>query len=141
MQKLIYCLMALALTACDKDWDCFSSQKIHLSHLTIECMCEEVALLPSTDDTYTQHTYICSGYVENYSGVCHIEIWSDSNDLLSNDCTIKAWGDNTSFGFSFTTKMAHLDHHNCNFKVMVYDNEGNKIYQTMVVAKHSDDTN
>ena len=61
------------------------------------------------------------------------------HDLISDDCKIKAAGDNTSFNFSFTTKQAYLDHYDCNFIVKVCDNNGNVLYQSIVVATHPND--
>ena len=140
MKRFVYCLMATvaicSFSACEKE-EYYG--RTTLSHMTIECIVEEPSTPTSTGDYYYEHTYLCSGYLWNYTGVCHIEIWGNEHDLISDDCKIKAAGDNTSFNFSFTTKQAYLDHYDCNFIVKVCDNNGNVLYQSIVVATHPND--
>lgn len=137
MKSFFNSLMALAaicaLTSCENECN---DGRIELSHLTIECLVDEVSISPSTGEEYIEHTYLCSGYIEDYTGECQIEIWGNENDLLSDECKIKAAGDNTSFAFSFTTKQIYLDQLNYNFIVKVCNSNGETLCRTMVAATH-----
>ena len=91
-----------------------------------------------TGNEYIQHTYICSGFIEDYTGECRIEIWGNEDDQIFDDCKIKAAGDNTSFAFSFTTKDEYLDRPGWNFIVKVCNNNGKVLFRTMQAATHPD---
>ena len=138
MKKIINTLVALttifSLASCDK----FDFDEITLSHLTIECIVDEAAVSILTGNEYIQHTYLCSGFIEDYTGECRIEIWGNEDDQIFDDCKIKAAGDNTSFAFSFTTKDEYLDRPSWNFIVKVCKNDGKVLYRTMIAATHPD---
>ena len=58
--------------------------------------------------------------------------------LMSNDCKIKAAGDNTSFAFSFIEDFpVYRENPSWNYVVKVIDNNGNCLCQTLVVGKHT----
>ena len=138
MKKIINSLVALtaifSLASCDK----LNFDDITLSHLTIECIADEAAVSTLTGNEYIQHTYICSGFIEDYTGECRIEIWGNEDDQIFDDCKIKAAGDNTSFAFSFTTKDEYLDRPSWNFIVKVCNNNGKVLFRTMQAATHPD---
>ena len=140
MKKIINTLVALtaffSLASCDSDNFLFND--ITLSHLTIECIVDEATVSTLTGNEYIQHTYICSGFIEDYTGECRIEIWGNEDDQTFDDCKIKAAGDNTSFAFSFTTKDEYLDRPGWNFIVKVCKNDGKVLYRTMIAATHPD---
>ena len=138
MKKLIYSLVAIvavcSMTSCEKDWP---NNKVSLS-LEIECMTEEPFSSMVTGGNYIRHTYICNGYLHHYTGECSIEIWNEYDELLSNDCKIKAAGGNTSFAFSFIEDFpVYRENPSWNYVVKVIDNNGNCLCQTMVVGKHT----
>lgn len=139
MKKIINILAPFiaifSLASCENEFDI---DEITLSHLTIECIVDEVTVSTLTGNEYIKHTYLCSGFIEDYTGECHVEIWGNENDELFDDCKIKAAGDNTSFAFSFTTKDEYLDSPNWNFIVKVCDNNGKVLCQTMIAATHPD---
>ena len=127
------CAVMLFAVGCEKDWP---NNKVSLS-LEIECMTEEPFSSMVTGGNYIRHTYICNGYLNRYTGECSIEIWNEYDELLSNDCKIKAAGDNTSFAFSFIEDFpVYRENPSWNYVVKVLDNDNNLLCQTMVVAKH-----
>ena len=97
---------------------------------------DEAAVSTLTGNEYIQHTYICSGFIEDYTG--ESAIWGNEDDQIFDDCKIKAAGDNTSFAFSFTTKDEYLDRPSWNFIVKVCDNNGKVLFRTMQAATHPD---
>lgn len=137
MKKIINSLVALTaiftLASCEVE---YNFNKITLSHLTIECIAEEATVSTLTGNEYIEHTYLCSGFIEDYTGECQVEIWGNVDDEIFADCKIKAAGDNTSFAFSFTTKKEYLDRPSWNFIVKVCDNNGKVLCQTMQAATH-----
>ena len=67
MKRLIICLVALALTACEFEFS-INKQKIQIYELSVECVDEEV----TTTDTV--HTYLCEGVVGGYDGEFNIRV-------------------------------------------------------------------
>lgn len=133
LRNLLMCAVMLFAVGCEKDWP---NNKVSLS-LEIECMTEEPFSSMVTGGNYIRHTYICNGYLNHYTGECSIEIWNEYDELLSNDCKIKAAGDNTSFAFSFIEDFpVYRENPSWNYVVKVLDNDNNLLCQTMVVAKH-----
>lgn len=133
LRNLLMCAVMLFAVGCEKDWP---NNKVSLS-LEIECMTEEPFSSMVTGGNYIRHTYICNGYLNRYTGECSIEIWNEYDELLSNDCKIKAAGDNTSFAFSFIEDFpVYRENPSWNYVVKVLDNDNNLLCQTMVVAKH-----
>ena len=97
---------------------------------------DEATVSTLTGNEYIQHTYLCSGYIEDYTGECRVQIWGNEDDQIFDDCKIKAAGDNTSFAFSFTTKDEYLDRPSWNFIVKVCNNNGKVLFRTMQAATH-----
>ena len=132
-RNLLLCAVMLFAVGCEKDRP---NNKVSLS-LEIECMTEEPFSSMVTGGNYIRHTYICNGYLNRYTGECSIEIWNEYDELLSNDCKIKAAGDNTLFAFSFIEDFpVYRENPSWNYVVKVLDNDNNLLCQTMVVAKH-----
>lgn len=137
MKKLIYCLVALAFTACEFDFS-INKPRIEIYELSIECINEEVITIPgSAPATMNWHTFSCQGVVGGYEGDFYIQILYNTNQVAYTSPHMTMSGNRLPFIFTFDPKKHQLDKPNLCLTVE-FIGGGNKILAstTVFVTKH-----
>ena len=137
MKRFIYCLMALAFTACEFDFS-INKPRIEIYELSIECINEEVITIPgSAPATMNWHTFSCQGVVGGYEGDFYIQILYNTDQVAYTSPHITMSGNRLPFIFTFDPKKHQLDKPNLCLTVE-FIGGGNKILAstTVFVTKH-----
>lgn len=135
MRKLIFALVALAFVACDVDVE-LGNKSAKLADITIECIKETPTSNNTSDHEFDTHTYLCSGNIGGFRGDCYIRVMHD-NFIVHNDHHLTLSGETMPFEFTFAPEWGYLDRENLNFIVEVFDDEGDTLCKTTVVARHN----
>ena len=137
MKKLIYCLMALAFTACEFEFS-INKPRIEIYELSIECINEEVITIPgSAPATMNWHTFSCQGVVGGYEGDFYIQILYNTDQVAYTSPHMTMSGNRLPFIFTFDPKKHQLDKPNLCLTVE-FIGDGNKILAstTVFVTEH-----
>ena len=137
MKKLIYCLMALAFTACEFEFS-INKPRIEIYELSIECINEEVITIPgSAPATMNWHTFSCQGVVGGYEGDFYIQILYNTDQVAYTSPHMTMSGNRLPFIFTFDPKNHRLDKPNLCLTVE-FIGDGNKILAstTVFVTEH-----
>ena len=137
MKRFIYCLVALAFTACEFDFS-INKPRIEIYELSIECINEEVITIPgSAPATMNWHTFSCQGVVGGYEGDFYIQILYNTDQVAYTSPHMTMSGNRLPFIFTFDPKNHRLDKPNLCLTVE-FIGGGNKILAstTVFVTKH-----
>ena len=137
MKRLIICLVALAFTACEFEFN-INAQRIEIYDLSIECIKEEVITIPgSAPATMNWHTFSCQGVVGGYEGDFYIQILYNTDQVAYTSPHMTMSGNRLPFVFTFDPKKHQLDKPNLCLTVE-FIGGGNKILAstTVFVTKH-----
>ena len=135
MKRLFFALVALAFVACDVDVE-LGNKSAKLTDITIECIKETPTSNNTSDPEFNTHTYLCSGNIGGFRGDCYFRVMHD-NFIVHNDHHLTLSGETMPFEFTFAPEWGYLDRENLNFIVEVFDDEGDTLCKTTVVARHN----